>query len=322
MFSLEMILKTWSKTDIPLNPIMKVDKRMLEVGIWEYIIEVDFTPFVISSNPIIKLNEISSEIPNFDNIKAKEAINPEFSKIEIITEKRTTNPPIVRIADIDFFILSPKISPSSETRISLLLELVSLENSTLNSFLFQYLNIYPTVKADNIWDINRITPILLSLNKAIPTVPNINKGPELLVKAISLSASVFEIIFFSFKLHTTLAPTGYPLIIPRIIAIALSPGTLKTGLIILFRNLPKIYIKLVLQSSSVATKNGNNAGRTEVAHKASPFCAAIKFEDENKSKLIVKSINKAVIKYFFKLITIKFIMPPGYSYTIYIWMKN
>ena len=53
-------------------------------------------------------------------------------------------------------------------------------------------------------------------NKLIPIVPIINKGPELFVKAKSLSASALEQVPSSLNLVTILAPTGYPLIIPII----------------------------------------------------------------------------------------------------------
>ena len=44
----------------------------------------------------------------------------------------------------------------------------------------------------------------------MPTVPKIKRGPELLVKAISLSHSSNVKRFFSFKSETILAPVGYP----------------------------------------------------------------------------------------------------------------
>lgn len=47
-------------------------------------------------------------------------------------------------------------------------------------------------------------------NKPEPTVPTINNGPELFVKAIKRSHSSVLQIFFSFKLETILAPVGYP----------------------------------------------------------------------------------------------------------------
>ena len=82
----------------------------------------------------------------------------------------------------------------------------------------------------------------MSKNKLIPTVPIIKSGPELLVKASNLSPSSFVQIPFCLKFVTILAPIGYPLIIPIINAKAPSPGTLKIGLINLFKTFPKISI--------------------------------------------------------------------------------
>ena len=79
--------------------------------------------------------------------------------------------------------------------------------------------------------------------------------------------------------------------IPIIKAKDPSPPTLKKGLIKLFKNFPKIRGISVLESNSVATKNGKRDGTTEFAHKLKPFFAAIRFEDENNTKQIVKSRN-------------------------------
>lgn len=92
--------------------------------------------------------------------------------------------------------------------------------------------------------------------------------------------------------------------IPMIMAIVLSPGTLKTGFINLFKNLPNICIKLVLHNNSVATKKGKRVGTTDVAHNFKPFCAADKFDVENRIRLNVKSKNIIVKKYFLIEITI------------------
>jgi len=53
-------------------------------------------------------------------------------------------------------------------------------------------------------------PVLVSKNKPIPTLPTINKGPELFVKLKSLSASGFVQIPVFLKSATILAPVGYP----------------------------------------------------------------------------------------------------------------
>jgi len=61
-----------------------------------------------------------------------------------------------------------------------------------------------------------ITRMVVLPNKLMPTVPIINNGPELFVKAKSLSASAFEQTLSCLNFVTILAPTGYPLIIPII----------------------------------------------------------------------------------------------------------
>lgn len=136
-----------------------------------------------------------------------------------------------------------------------------------------------------------------------PTVLKIKIGPELFVNDINRSASAFEQILLSYKLQTTFAPTGYPLMIPIISAIALSPGKLKTGFMNLLNNLPNSCIKLVLHNNSVATKKGNRVGTTDVAHNFNPFCAADKLDVENRTRLNVKSKNTTVKKYFLIEIT-------------------
>jgi hypothetical protein len=67
--------------------------------------------------------------------------------------------------------------------------------------------------------------------------------------------------------------------------------------------LPKILGTSVFDSNSVAIKNGNNAGTTEVPHNVNPFFAADKLEVENITRHIVN--NKKIIGrvYFFILIT-------------------
>lgn len=53
----------------------------------------------------------------------------------------------------------------------------------------RFLKINPTVILPRMCEINSKNPILLSLNIAIPHVPIMNKGPEVLVKASKRSAS-------------------------------------------------------------------------------------------------------------------------------------
>jgi hypothetical protein len=81
-------------------------------------------------------------------------------------------------------------------------------------------------------------------------------------------------------LQTIFAPIGYPHIIPNIKAKEPSPLILKSGFINGLNNLPKKYGICVLDSNSVATKNGNKEGTTEVLHKINPDFAAAILEKE------------------------------------------
>ena len=61
---------------------------------------------------------------------------------------------------------------------------------------------------------------------------------------------------------------------------------------------------LVLTSNSVATKKGKRDGTIEVTHKVNPDFAAIKFDEENTIRQIVKPNIRSGKKFFF----IKFIL--------------
>jgi len=203
------MLYTWSSTEIPPKPSKNEVINMLRSGKFWYSIADKLTPFVSSIKPVIMLVDMFSTIPICVNIEVIIFKIPEFSKIDRITENKTTNPPIDKIEETAFPILLPKVSPISEifNGVSFELNFVSLK-FTSNLFFFQNLKQYPTVRDAKIWDINNINPICLFLNRAIPTVPSINKGPELFVKAIKRYASILEIIFCFFKLQTTFATTG------------------------------------------------------------------------------------------------------------------
>ena len=151
--------------------------------------------------------------------------------------------------------------------------------------------------------INNKRPMVEFPNILIPTVPTINKGPELFVKLSSLSHYSLEQILFSLKSQAILAPTGYPLIKPITNPKAPSPLILNKGFIILFKNLPKILTKLVFIKSSVATKNGRSEGTTELAHKDNPFFMAGRLLVENNSKLApkIKKIRANIFLFIFKI---------------------
>ena len=110
----------------------------------------------------------------------------------------------------------------------------------------------PTQILAKICVIKRSRPIKVFPNMLIPTVPIINKGPELFVKLSNLSHSVFEHIFLVLNSLAIFAPTGYPLISPIIKPKAPQPDILNKGLIILFKSLPKkgikVYVKKIKDS--------------------------------------------------------------------------
>ena len=93
-------------------------------------------------------------------IQTKSVIPLTF-KIEIITENRTTNPPIIIIVETADWILVPSISPIFDTVIfwSLLSFLETLYWIGVLEFLFQNLNKIPTV----------IQPKICVINNRIPT---------------------------------------------------------------------------------------------------------------------------------------------------------
>ena len=66
---------------------------------------------------------------------------------------------------------------------------------------------------------------------------------------------------------------------------------------------------LVCIKSSVATKNGNKEGMTELAHKDKPDLTACKLDLENISKQMVNNKNK-IGKKFFLNFEIGIILPP------------
>ena len=66
---------------------------------------------------------------------------------------------------------------------------------------------------------------------------------------------------------------------------------------------PRIFIILVWDKASVATKNGKSEGTTEVAHNVSPDFTAGKLVFENISKQKVKHKNINGMMFLFTLIT-------------------
>ena len=85
--------------------------------------------------------------------------NPELFKIDIITENRITNPPIITIVLTEFIILLDNTSPKFENVTVLLDEIEDFLDVTNSlSLYFQNLNRKPTIMQDNICVINNNSP--------------------------------------------------------------------------------------------------------------------------------------------------------------------
>ena len=202
------MLNTCKSTEKPPKPKIKAQIIILIFILKKLLKHIYEIPFVTSikpvNNDIVKESEIPKILKKFEN-KIKTLL---LLSIEIIIENKTTKPPIVKIVFIADNILLDKISPKLLND----RELLSIEYSEVLECLCldlpHHLNKKPTVKQLRICVINKTKPIYGLENIPTPTVPIIKSGPELLVKAINLSASVAVHSFCSFKLATIFAPTG------------------------------------------------------------------------------------------------------------------
>ena len=117
---------------------------------------------------------------------------------------------------------------------------------------------------------NKNRPMDAEPNIPVPTAPIINSGPELFVKARSLSASSFVSDPFFLRSAVIFAPTGYPDVTPRARAKEAQPGTLKKGLMTGSSKTPAARVKPVEFISSLAAKKGKREGTTMDAHSIRP----------------------------------------------------
>src|SRR5690625_3676762 len=116
-------------------------------------------------------------------------------------------------------------------------------------------------------------------------------------KETSLSASIWEISFFSLNLVLILSPAGYPLAIPTIQAKLPIPGTLNKGRIICSNNIPINCTTPKLIKSSAVMKNGNNEGKTTSHHACRPRKLALSDCSGNMIKehvIIIVTIDKNI----------------------------
>lgn len=298
---LEVKLYTCKITEIPPKPKIKAQIIILKEIFLIGIELICWSPLVISKNPfiipwaksgvILKILKIG-----LSNVCTK-LIRYDLLKIDIITEKNTMKPPILRIVKIEFLIEEDNISPILEELLTGDLYVV-LEEAMFVSLYFQNLKMIPTINEAKIWVINKTIPIVVSWKRLIPTVPRMNKGPELLVKDNKRSDSDLVRTLLLRISHTIFAPIGYPLRMPIIKGKLPCPGTLNIGLINLLKKFPRTFIIGVWLNSSVATKKGNRAGIMLLAHKYNPLLAADKLETENSTNKITK-IMQAILKRFF-----------------------
>ena len=187
------MLYTCNKTEIPPNPNKKADKMILIEMALQEIIDICFTPLVSSIIPAKRaVEKRPSEIPNKFKIgdksllpKARKCVS---DKIDKMTLNKTTKPPTIITDFTAEKILWLSTSPKLEKETISVLEVEKLFSEAF-SFLFQKRNKNPTVKQERICVTKSNNPTKWLPNKLIPTVPIINRGPELLVKASSLSAS-------------------------------------------------------------------------------------------------------------------------------------
>ena len=115
-----------------------------------------------------------------------------------------------------------------------------------------------------------------SFNIPILTAPNINKGPEVLVKEINLFPSFLLIKASSLSLEVNLTPTGYPEIKDIVIGNAASPGRLNSGFIKGSSNLPMKSTNPFWINISDIIKKGSKEGITMVKHMERPDFALSK----------------------------------------------
>ena len=216
-----MILKTCSITEIPPNPSKNAQRIILVESNFAGTFETANTPLVSSIKPEINGRENSVEIPN--NFSKGEKIVDKTSKIlpfdnmEINTENKTTNPPIIIRVLLDSNIAVERISPRLENVANLFFwKSVVLEKElfvvkAIFSFLLNLESIpkiMAILKAERIWVINNKNPMEVFEKREIPTVPIMKRGPELFVKQSMRSASSLVQTSLLRKSATIFAPIG------------------------------------------------------------------------------------------------------------------
>lgn len=109
------MLRTCKSTESPPNPSRKAHIMMFTKRFLFGIAHTLLTPFVSSIIPEKMLSQNSEDNPKMlnkgENVVLKISKKWVLSSIEFITENKTTNPPIITIVFIEFFMLIPRTSP-------------------------------------------------------------------------------------------------------------------------------------------------------------------------------------------------------------------
>ena len=118
------MLITWKNIERPPNPSRNDANTILVERAFICMLAIEAIPLVISNNPVnigaINLGDICIR-SNKGVISLIKIVKKLLSfKMEIITEKRTINPPITRIVEILFVILLLNTSPKLDNLIFLL----------------------------------------------------------------------------------------------------------------------------------------------------------------------------------------------------------
>lgn len=111
----DIMLRTCKSTESPPKPSRKAHIMMFMEMFLFGIAHTLLTPFVSSIIPEKMLSQNSGDNPKMlnkgENAVLKISKKCVLSSIELITENKTTNPPIITIVFMEFFMLIPRTSP-------------------------------------------------------------------------------------------------------------------------------------------------------------------------------------------------------------------
>ena len=114
----EVILNTCNPIDIPPKPNRKEQRMVVIETFFVIILHTCFTPLVSSNIPVIKGLPKQESIPNQENTGARMIWIPSnkwvLLQIEIMTENKTMNPPIITTVWILSVMVLDKIVPKLE----------------------------------------------------------------------------------------------------------------------------------------------------------------------------------------------------------------